>query len=51
MDLVAPLTLAHPDAEIVSNRLICSGTADFNNYFVEVVQQLGSDSFQADTAC
>ena len=47
--LTAPLTLAHPDAETVSNRLMCSGTANFNQYFVEVVQQLGSDSFQADS--
>jgi M6 family metalloprotease-like protein len=30
------------------NALTCSGTANFRNYTMEVVQQVGSDSFQAD---
>jgi M6 family metalloprotease-like protein len=44
-----PLTKAHAAGEIVSNRLSCSGGSGFNNFSMEVVQQLGSDSFQADT--
>jgi M6 family metalloprotease-like protein len=44
-----PLTKAHAATEIVSNRLTCSGGSGFNNYNLEVVQQLGADSFQPDT--
>jgi len=44
-----PLTKAHAAGEIVSNRLTCSGGSAFNNYNLEVVQQLGADSFQPDT--
>ena len=43
------LTKNHAAGEIVSNRLTCSGTAGFNNYLLEVNQQIGSDSFQAAT--
>jgi hypothetical protein len=43
------LTKAHPAGEIVSNRLTCSGTALFNNYILEINQQIGADSFQAAT--
>ena len=44
----APLEGAHAAGETVSNRLNCSGNANFVNYTVEVVDQVGSDSFQAD---
>jgi M6 family metalloprotease-like protein len=47
--LAAPLGLDQPDGATVSNRLMCSGNANFSNYVVEVVQQIGSDSFQADS--
>ncbi len=47
--LSAPLTKAHPLNEIISNRLSCSGPGGFNNYIVEVNQQIGADSFQAST--
>jgi hypothetical protein len=43
------LTKNHAAGEIVSNRLTCSGTAGFNNYLLEVNQQIGADSFQAAT--
>ena len=46
--LSAPLGGGHAAAETVSNRLNCSGNATFVNYTVEVVDQVGSDSFQAD---
>ena len=45
--LASPLDGAHAAAETVSNRLNCSGNANFLNYTVEVVDQIGSDSFQA----
>ena len=48
LTLSAPLDGAHADGEAVSNRLNCSGNANFVNYTVEVVDQVGSDSFQAD---
>jgi M6 family metalloprotease-like protein len=48
LTLDAPLEGAHAAAETVSNRLNCSGVQGFENYTVEVVDQIGSDSFQAD---
>jgi M6 family metalloprotease-like protein len=48
LTLSAPLEGVHAQGETVSNRLNCSGTASFLNYTVEVVDQIGSDSFQAD---
>ena len=48
LTLGAPLESAHAEGETVSNRLNCSGNANFLNYTVEVVDQVGSDSFQAD---
>ena len=44
-----PLLRAHASGEDVSNRLNCSGTAPFSNYTLEVTDQVGSDSFQADS--
>ena len=44
-----PLARAHASGEDVSNRLNCSGTAPFSNYTLEVTDQVGSDSFQADS--
>ena len=46
--LTAPLDGAHATDEVASNRLNCSGGATFTNYTLEVVDQIGSDSFQAD---
>ena len=46
--LTTALDGAHAAAETVSNRLNCSGNANFVNYTVEVVDRVGSDSFQAD---
>lgn len=48
LTLSAPLEGPHAEAETVSNRLNCSGNATFNHFTVEVVDQIGSDSFQAD---
>jgi M6 family metalloprotease-like protein len=39
----------HATGEDVSNRLNCSGNPTFTNYSVEVTDQVGSDSFQADS--
>jgi len=48
LTLNAALEGDHAVGETVSNRLNCSGNAAFINYTVEVVDQVGSDSFQAD---
>src|SRR5262245_41696733 len=48
LTLSAALSGAHAAGETVSNRLNCSGTASFVSYSVEVADQIGSDSFQAD---
>ena len=47
--LGSALSGAHAMGETVSNRLNCSGNANFTNYSVEVTDQVGSDSFQADS--
>jgi hypothetical protein len=39
----------HSSGEEVSNRLNCSGNPTFTNYTFEVSDQIGSDSFQADS--
>lgn len=39
----------HVSGEDVSNRLNCSGNPTFTNYTLEVTDQIGSDSFQADS--
>jgi M6 family metalloprotease-like protein len=44
-----PLLRAHESGEDVSNRLNCSGNPNFSNYTIEVTDQVGSDSFQADS--
>src|SRR5262245_35959654 len=48
LTLSAPLQGDHAAGEAVSNRLNCSGNANFVNYTLEVVDQVGSDSFQPD---
>ena len=44
-----PLVRDHAADETVSNRLNCSGNPTFTNYILEVTDQIGSDSFQADS--
>jgi hypothetical protein len=44
-----PLLREHAAGEDVSNRLNCSGNPNFSNYTIEVSDQVGSDSFQADS--
>jgi M6 family metalloprotease-like protein len=44
-----PLVRDHAAGEEASNRLNCSGNPNFSNYTLEVTDQVGSDSFQADS--
>ncbi len=48
LDGAAPVDKGTSCTPTPANALTCSGTANFTSYAMEVVQQVGSDSFQAD---